>query len=1070
MITLHWSKKRSIIVLVSFLCILFTMSSVFSIENFGTSSDSSPISTEQFIPEKSNRFATATAGTYEDYVDAVSALYAPADKGTHSSFAEEQDYDGVYDTLTEANQGGVFTFGSEEGTGTSYSTLSANQATLGVYSCSNTGTVTSIVSYGRGGSATTNVKAIITDSSGNLLANGISNSVEWTTTAGPHTHTFATPPSVSASTTYWIGLVVSGTTRIYYFSTSGGTIKTDTTNSYTSPTSPTDATGGTLQWRLMYANGMSYDYELDLEVKWTSLDTSATSATLAIYGGTQGAEALKVDIWNDTTSAYDNLISDVAEGWNNVTITSYYDAAVEIRFIDTDQSGESTQHTWEVEAVLIRYVVPNLAPVNTNALVTNLDDTDFLYAQYKTYNFSVTTTDTDGYADFDTVVLSMKSGATTLFTVTYDEDDNSFSETTNPTYIELTGSVYSKVSTTLNVYFGIKVEFVCTDVTDYDLELVVTDSVANSDTDTYDVNYNVETRLDFSSYSLNDGSGTIDRGGINGIDTITASGVVIYFGSTLKPPSDAVDVWVSCSDVADSPWSDLILTSGAFLMTVDSDDVVGLDTYTFIVVAESAGSGGTNQLHDSHTDTYIADKVLFSSTVNMTWRYIGGYILQYNYATYSYDSTAYQGTATWVDNTNGSITESVAGSYTYYVVSFSDTYHGITAFDNTTSSVCSFDAIEFVRFPIYRWTIYNVESVWLLFGINADLQWSLNDSAIQDDFLFYSKINSTNNAWCMSKNGVISGFSIGPFTPIWYYVTIDIVVLVDGSYYSVWSKTIVVDIEHDFYLEYSSIFLSDDYVTFGIYSNRRNSTFYIWDNITGTPSYIGGSNEGWYQVPKSSTSGVHRLIILVNSTQGTVDSTSQVVGTVTTTLWLYVTFSYTVNAVTLEMKNVIAIQNNETIMISGFFYVPNTTIIWTVYEAGVFVDSGILVLVASGEYNTILWTKSNGLVLQNFTLTITSGASSITIYGYSLVIDGSTYIQSWSVASLIEGDSFMAPDGDAESVAFWNTMGIIIVSVLVPFSIGIAYTLNEFRHKKRRSKPRDKISDLYRSKGEINNE
>ena len=51
-------------------------------------------------------FTPAAPGdNFEDFVDQLSDLYAPSDIGTHSAFAEMQDFDATYDTLTEADTG-----------------------------------------------------------------------------------------------------------------------------------------------------------------------------------------------------------------------------------------------------------------------------------------------------------------------------------------------------------------------------------------------------------------------------------------------------------------------------------------------------------------------------------------------------------------------------------------------------------------------------------------------------------------------------------------------------------------------------------------------------------------------------------------------------------------------------------------------------------------------------------------------------------------------------------------------------------------------------------------------------
>ena len=45
--------------------------------------------------------------------------------------------------------------------------------------------------------------------------------------------------------------------------------KADTSNSYVSPTNPTDASSGTINYRVLYADMNNLDYEIDTEYQFT---------------------------------------------------------------------------------------------------------------------------------------------------------------------------------------------------------------------------------------------------------------------------------------------------------------------------------------------------------------------------------------------------------------------------------------------------------------------------------------------------------------------------------------------------------------------------------------------------------------------------------------------------------------------------------------------------------------------------------------------------------------------------------------------------------------------------------
>ena len=93
-------------------------------------------------------------------------------------------------------------------------------------------------------------------------------------------------------------------------------------------------------------------YELDLEVEWTGL-TQATNEYLCVYGGTQAAEGLLVQVWDG--SSYVTVISDVQPGWNNVDISAYHtDSTFNIRFRDATQTIDSVQSSWEIDALYLK--------------------------------------------------------------------------------------------------------------------------------------------------------------------------------------------------------------------------------------------------------------------------------------------------------------------------------------------------------------------------------------------------------------------------------------------------------------------------------------------------------------------------------------------------------------------------------------------------------------------------------------------------------------------------------------------------------------------------------------------
>lgn len=200
------------------------------------------------------------------------------------------------------------------------------------------------------------------------------------------------------------------------------------------------------------------------------------------------------------------------------------------------------------------------------------------------------------------------------------------------------------------------------------------------------------------------------------------------------------------------------------------------------------------------------------------------------------------------------------------------------------------------------------------------------------------------------------------------------------------------------------ISFSDDWINVYYITNRANGTFYVWDNTT----LVGGSNEGWYQIAKPTVNGLHNYTILINTTQGSIDSSSQTMDNSVNDAWAWKTFQYTVNPITFSITNLIMMQNNESIIVQGFWHTPNTTLTWIAYEGNVEIDSGVLTLTASGEYNAIYWMKNEPTTFNNLTLSITADGSTINLHSYSYILDSATYIVNVAGSPQIyEGDEYL---------------------------------------------------------------
>jgi hypothetical protein len=94
------------------------------------------------------------------------------------------------------------------------------------------------------------------------------------------------------------------------------------------------------------------NYQLDLEVQWTSVDFSKTNEFLCIYCGTMAAENIRVDVW--TGSAWQNVFTNLANGWNNASVSSYLTSSTfTIRFNGGTEINDTVQSSWNIDASLL---------------------------------------------------------------------------------------------------------------------------------------------------------------------------------------------------------------------------------------------------------------------------------------------------------------------------------------------------------------------------------------------------------------------------------------------------------------------------------------------------------------------------------------------------------------------------------------------------------------------------------------------------------------------------------------------------------------------------------------------
>ena len=614
----------------------------------------------------------------------------------------------------------------------------------------------------------------------------------------------------------------------------------------------------------------------------------------------------------------------------------------------------------------------------------------------------------------------------------------------------------SGAGTDLDVTFAFYVEWTMPDTVVAELWIYMEDDYAVTDDSKFGGYYEYESDTQLISNDfLDDRSGTSDRGDSDSIDSIIASGTVVFEGTSVTLSSGEVDVWILCPDVAGSAWSDLVLVDGFFNMTVDSDDVVGQDTYTIKVVAEGGGAGGTDLMYTTIVDYYIADKMNFTASVSSNWVLLDTTITVTVSGTYMYDDVSIP-SLVWSNVDSGSVSYASAGERVWVINSHSDT-HGLTKLINVSAS-CTWDIVT-LSASAYSWMQYSEFAVWLFWN-PSNFVWAVNSSAVQDGSIVQSYMNGTLDDYGVTSAGTCGDLIIGQFDTSWYIANVTITITIGGYEIIVFQEMLTVDILHSIHIETQQFYLTDNWVIINIQTNWNNATFFVWDNITGTPELIGASYEGSYPFARSSNIGLHNLIILVNGSHGTLVTTSQVAGTVDTDAWEYLQFPYTVNPIAFSITDPYVMQNNASIVFGAIFYTGDLTLDYTIYEDGIGLTSGILSIPSSGSYYLVKWTKSSITSVANWTIVLQSSTTNITIYGYNLLIQNSLYY--YDSSGYFEGDTIVM--GESVEVAqfratesMWATVGTIMLIIALPVVAGIAVKTDRAKSKPRgkRSKAND---------------
>ena len=748
--------KRAVLLFLLILCVL----------PFLSNPQTTPATERASTPTENNHFTPSGAG--DDYVDSrYSITYGTT---TTDPPAGMGNVDAACTNMTEANIGTATVFGQSD-TSASYYQSSANYLVGSVFTMgADSSVITDAHFYARGKTGTVNCKVIIvTHSTMTILVNGVSNPVSVTTTAEWKTATWTTPPTLAANTAYVLMVVSDGTFYFYYLDTSA-LGHTDTSNSYTTPTDPTDYTHSNYQWSIyVHYTPVFYGFQAIFafatvdynsyydEGLWFDFDASSTAETIEVYGGTST---------NPTTLIADAKNTDFSVDIHaTLTGATYY-----IKIVDELRSTDTDADVWKVAKCYIK--LTNTAPVNVGTpTCADVDDTNNIYSMYEYYSIIAHISDADGYANIHYIDLYLYNDirSTTYWTMRYHEDDNTFNEQSDASdYVDISGSSATRSGNTIDASFEVRPHFNHPAVTVDDFRVLVYDADAASDDDYYETNWDWVPTLEYdvTPTVTSDVSGTVDRG--DRYENFHITGDVSYAGSTLAPPSSAIDIWVSGTEYGSNPgpWeTDTINADGTFTCECYADNQVGQDTYTIKTVAEDAGSGGTDLITGADpTDTYIADIAQVKWIVaNGTYFELGESATLTVGLQYDYDDTAITaGTFSLVYGTsfltlshlsagNWTVIDSSANatSRTYNTVNGTATLHGVAWVGvESKSATCHWDRILLTVAITRNRTVIGYNVSISVSGVYDNLGYQWNGTATLNSTWaapFYSSYSTANN-------------------------------------------------------------------------------------------------------------------------------------------------------------------------------------------------------------------------------------------------------------------------------------------------------------------------------------
>lgn len=187
--------------------------------------------------------------------------------------------------------------------------------------------------------------------------------------------------------------------------------------------------------------------------------TASVIAPILVYATTKNQSIY--DIVSLTISAsissLNQYVYDVATLSTSASISGLNQYAYDIISLTISGSLSSQPHLHNTITLTIQV---GTIPVNGAFTISNADDTNNLYAQYRDYSITSVSTISGGYAEISTVTLHFYQGSSLVASILYNEDTDTFSQTLGAAsfvYVaDGSGAVRSGTTITLTVKFRVK--------------------------------------------------------------------------------------------------------------------------------------------------------------------------------------------------------------------------------------------------------------------------------------------------------------------------------------------------------------------------------------------------------------------------------------------------------------------------------------------------------------------------------------------------------------------------------------------------------------------------------------